>query len=613
MIEPKRAPVRPHITSPQTNQPVLLEDYVATRMQCGAPFYLRLCGSSGSGKRTALCHLAASELPYRPKLVVGKEQVKGGAAGEFDQRFVIEASNDMLIGESLKSVRRGETIVLRPWNIDDLIEYLLSNNSSEVGRIVAQCKRLDVIGETMGRPSVCRLVMDELMIDRTHRSLSECIRGAIRRQFPNRKRYLKAIRASIAGRPSRRLPQHLQECVKVRRVQRALAADLAVAWIKNQDSHRTDASQLESFELLDEIVDLAFNDSALQERLQVYSGKHIALVASVLHALDGAWRPDTAKVTDIKGGQFRGAMWPKVDWSDIDVRKTNLSYSNLSSGQGEDTSFAEADLSDAELVDCKFNRVSFREADLQHASLRYSSFVACRFFSAHLEEANFSGANLNDVCFLGCDLSDAKFSETTLRKASFLQARLDRIDFENSCAVACTFNAQDLHAANWSHSAWSETHFKDCDFEFARVVGASFLQCDFYGSDFTSSVMRGVSLAGSNLCACGLADVDWQGVDLRDADLRGCAFHLGSSRSGLVGSPYPGHGSKTGFYTNEFDDIWHRPPEEIRRANLVGADLRGADVRQADFYLVDLREAVYSLDQEQHFRRCDAILSDRHG
>jgi hypothetical protein len=54
-----------------------------------------------------------------------------------------------------------------------------------------------------------------------------------------------------------------------------------------------------------------------------------------------------------------------------------------------------------------------------------------------------------------------------------------------------------------------------------------------------------------------------------------------------------------------------KSPEEIRKANLRGADLRGAEVEKADFYLVDLRGARYSPRQAEHFRRCGAILVDR--
>ena len=73
-------------------------------------------------------------------------------------------------------------------------------------------------------------------------------------------------------------------------------------------------------------------------------------------------------------------------------------------------------------------------------------------------------------------------------------------------------------------------------------------------------------------------------------------------------SPIACEGSRTGFYTDESDEQHFQSPEEIRKANLRGVDLRGAFVEYADFYLVDLRDALYDAVQERHFRRCRAIL-----
>ena len=106
----------------------------------------------------------------------------------------------------------------------------------------------------------------------------------------------------------------------------------------------------------------------------------------------------------------------------------------------------------------------------------------------------------------------------------------------------------------------------------------------------------------------GLAEIGWEEANLRDADLRGATFHMGSTRSGLVGSITPCEGSRTGFYTDDLAEQDFKSPEEIRKANLCGADLRGAKIDGVDFYLVDLRGAKYSQDQAEHFKKCGAIL-----
>ncbi len=86
---------------------------------------------------------------------------------------------------------------------------------------------------------------------------------------------------------------------------------------------------------------------------------------------------------------------------------------------------------------------------------------------------------------------------------------------------------------------------------------------------------------------------------------------MGSTRSGLVHSVLASEGTRTGFYTDDYGEQDFKSPEEIRKANLCGCDLRGAIVEQTDFYLVDLRGAKYSEEQGRHFAKCGAILRAR--
>ena len=136
---------------------------------------------------------------------------------------------------------------------------------------------------------------------------------------------------------------------------------------------------------------------------------------------------------------------------------------------------------------------------------------------------------------------------------------------------------------------------------------------EFISADFSSAWLTGTSIPNGNFIgACfrnaGLADIDWEGACLREADFDDANFRMGSARSGLVNSPIACEGSKTGFYTDEFHEQHFKNPEQIRKANLRGADLTGAKVFRTDFYLVDLRDATYDESQRAHFERCRAIL-----
>jgi uncharacterized protein YjbI with pentapeptide repeats len=132
----------------------------------------------------------------------------------------------------------------------------------------------------------------------------------------------------------------------------------------------------------------------------------------------------------------------------------------------------------------------------------------------------------------------------------------------------------------------------------------------------TGSILHAAGLAwlpqtGSKLAGAYLEAVDWSYQSLEKVDLSGASFHLGSSRSGLVGSPIASEGSRAGFYTDDYHEQDFKAPKEIRKANLCHADLRGARIDQVDFYLVDLRHALIDPHQENHLRRCGAILQGR--
>jgi uncharacterized protein YjbI with pentapeptide repeats len=148
-----------------------------------------------------------------------------------------------------------------------------------------------------------------------------------------------------------------------------------------------------------------------------------------------------------------------------------------------------------------------------------------------------------------------------------------------------------------------EAQMEDISWPDAKLLGA-----DLRGAHLTGSRLPRADLRGAKFSGAGLAEIAWERADLRRADLRGATFHMGSSRSGLVGSPIACEGSKTGFYTDDFEDMHFKHPEEIRNANLCGADLRGARIDGLDFYLVDLRGAKLDEDQLVHVRRCGAIL-----
>ena len=198
---------------------------------------------------------------------------------------------------------------------------------------------------------------------------------------------------------------------------------------------------------------------------------------------------------------------------------------------------------------------------------------------------------------------NAELSEADLRQAS-----LRDTDFAGAVLRGTHLSGLRLTEAHWEGTRFAWANLARCDFE-----GMTLRQADFEGANLTEALLTGTTMRESNfrhakLCGAKLAEVDWEGACLADADLTGATFHMGTTRSGLVGSPIASEGSRTGFYTDDYDEQSYKSPEEIRKANLCGADLRGARLDGVDFYLVDLRGALYDAGYECHLHRCGAIL-----
>jgi len=186
--------------------------------------------------------------------------------------------------------------------------------------------------------------------------------------------------------------------------------------------------------------------------------------------------------------------------------------------------------------------------------------------------------------------------------------RLDQSDFTGVKMESPEFRCVSFLESGFDDAELINALFEHCNLEYVVWERLRAPRAVCVDTAFTGSVLIGVDFAGAIFKRALMADIRWEYADLRYANLSECVFHMGSSRSGLVESPFPSHGTRTGFYTDDFHDQTHKIPEEIRKASLRGANLEGADVISTDFYLVDLRDANYDEDQRRHFQRCGAIL-----
>jgi uncharacterized protein YjbI with pentapeptide repeats len=628
MLRPVQAPVRPRIVSPATHESLPLEDEVDVWLKEGAPRCLRIVGGPGSGKSTALAHLADE---YH-----GLARITFLDAGEWLERSASAGPSGFIIfvGDENVPDARIQTVKLAPWSRDEVIEYLLAAHPKECASVLSRLTRAEE-HQFQGVPELWRVALDELAANASLGGLVEAVIGYIQRNTsPEVYRQLESNCLEGELRSSVRAPQDAQpqssffafvghpgalsrDVLRLLRhavVRRNLAALALVAQLKTGD-WKCDflTARLPRDLVVAAGARLKNCPEAIAElRSAALSDETEPMAASLLHAADPEWLLPAKKRPHF----LEGAYLDGVRWLGIQLPKARLNHADLTQADLRETNLDHADATNAVLILARLSGASLNCFQAMGADLNGADLSAVRASRPY-----FYGTDLGQAKLDNATLFDANFWEANLRHASLCSAELRRADFQRAVLGETDFSGANLEEADLSDCVLRTCCLQGASLEGARLMrsdlegmrldGLNFSNARLDGALLTASSMVGGNLSGASLRGAGLGDVDWPGVCLRGADLRQATFHMGSSRSGLVDSTIASEGSRTGFYTDEYTEQDFKSPEEIRKANLCRADLRGAIIDGVDFYLVDLRGARYDARQEAHFRQCGAILEDR--
>jgi uncharacterized protein YjbI with pentapeptide repeats len=619
MFQPQRAPVRPRVLCPQSGEALPLEDEVRALIEARARGMIQITGPAGSGKTTALRHLAAVLFPGAVTLIDDSPltTVKSLSSG-----LVVYATREPRPQPYLAVYR------MAPWGEDEWIEYLLAVHRERCGSVVKRLRSAPDRDLLPPLPEVWKVVLDEMAAEEAVAGVRQAVQRLLAWELfhPDLrtavqtgclKLFLPA--GSILSRPEENFgwfpsPNPLWHVLRHEAVQVMLAAERIVSDLRDQLGCNYLHCRLPRALVREVAAQAIAVPEALEHLRSFMAGKPAfrqAMTASILHATETGWAPESDQSPRLCGAYLEGAAWPyirlpKADLREADLGGAYLHEANLAGAdagrarlsgatlQGADlTEFRayQADLTGADLSRVKAEKAVFEGAVLERANLDNAVFRTARFAEAKLAGASFLEADLSGAVLKGADITDADFTNANLEGASLAKLSLRKATF-----TGARFVRADL---------------RDCDLEYLQLPAAEFDDADLEGAYLTGSWMPEACFESASLRQAGLADINWAGANLRCADLTGASFHAGSSRSGLVFSPIASEGSRTGFYTDDSEEQYFKAPEQIRKANLCGADLRGAVLENVDFYLVDLRGALFDPEQEQHFRRCRAILEAR--
>jgi uncharacterized protein YjbI with pentapeptide repeats len=619
MLLPGRASVKPRVFVPESGEVLPLEDELQVLVAAGTRGSVQLLGPPGSGKTMALQHLAAV-LPTSPRALFLDEPDPAEISWAAEKQLVIFAASSPQPGP------HRVTYSLAPWGRDELIEYLLAAHRPTCGAVMDRLTDadLDLFG---GIPELWGVVLPRLAAD----PLLPNSRSALHQHLASllldgdliqraRSACLTALTAGNVDEPT--AVEHLAlagfspEPVRILRhaeVQRLLAAERIKADLQTEAACDYLASRLPRALVRATASILAGDGSALERLRDLLAGPPWShpMAASLLHGADSTWVPAPGCVPVLGGAYLERAAWPGVHLPSANLQGADLSEADLRGACLDQADASKADLRGALLACSSLNRfkaigANLRGADLSAACgeavcLNGAKLVGANLVDAALVGASLRGADLRGASLVGADLTRAVLIEAEIEDAYLTGAQFERANLAGlplrkaDCRGAC-FRRADLH---------------ECDLEGIDCPGGDFRQANLQGALLTGASMARALFTGACLRNAGLGDVTWEGVCLRHADLRGATFHMGTTRSGLLFTPIASEGTRTGFYTDDSEEQHFKAPEEIRKANLCGVDLRRANVEDVDFYLVDLRGAVYDETQGRYFRRCRAILENR--
>lgn len=613
-----KAPVAPRARRTDSQVPLRLDQLVLPYIQCNARGVIYIIAPAGAGKTTAINHLRAT-LPTDANIAYFDDPQFDHWTSVVQQKLVVLTTTRFL---SIAPLDRFE---LATWSEDDCFEYLATTHRAQCASVLKRLKDDPLTPMLDGSPMHLRAVMDEMAGDEALVTVGEGLRRRARRLIPDANVHANVLIQAASGlgkNHARSIEFFTAQGLSTSAVrfcgQRGVVIALGAQWVAESLAGGKSPQPLQSTfsrEVIAEIAVAVRSRPAAKEMLDQIMNRSttwgIAMTASIQLAVDPAWRPKKSRGIDLSGAILAGARWNGLDLKGSTLRMADL---------------IRADLSDATLTKVSAWGVNLAGVNLQRAQMELAQLKNSVLIGADLTGANASGAyfdegQLHSTILVAAWLAGAVLRSAELKDSDFTRADLTRADLSRATVHGARFIDAQLCEAHLEHVAMWQADWTRANFAGARILRCGLEElvlpmANFTGADLTGSILTGTQIPsgqffGAKLRNTGLADIDWPDADLRDADFTHASFHMGSSRSGLVGSTIPCEGSKTGFYTDDYDEQDFKSPEEIRKANLCGADLRGAKVHKTDWYLVDLRGAQYTPDQAEHFARCGAILHSR--
>ena len=559
------APVNPRVRLLPGGEPLPITDVIRSMLRRGQKGIVYLAGPQGSGRTTALAHLMSTI--GRSSGVIALDDLTPGAAPYLSQWLVIvPAAPDALRPTSVVGV-----LEMCPWGDDDLIEYMLCTDRPRCAAVMDRVLADESRRRLAGSPLLWREVLDVMRADVNVPDVATALRRAAFRHSTGGQGAAETaatcLRAVLGDQAAAAQARRLSRVAAHDAVRVLLAADFLTY-------HICDIGDLEPLrkpwprDLVTEVAaQLAQRQVGFDLMAEAAVGMDTELQPMAVSLLVGAganWKPDGRAKPCLARACLAGARWCEADLFHADLTEADLSGSELfrarlSHASAPGSKFVRANMREAKLDGIIADHADFSRAVLAHASARKAVFEYADLRGADLARAELPGARLARA-----DLRDAFAAGANLACADLEAADLKGADLSYADLTKAKLAGQDFRQVRLARAKFRGATMRRCNLQGVSAQTVDFFRADLRRADMTGSNLFAAYFDRADLRGARLADVHWEGADLRRADLRGASFHLGSTRCGLVGSTTPCEGSRTGFYTDDFEELEHQPPEDVR-------------------------------------------------
>ncbi len=481
-----------------------------------------------------------------------------------------------------------ERLSLAPLDRDDVIRYLLELRPECCGSVISRF-RLEHFSSIGSDLRIWIPLLNE-MAEREYACVDELLWTALQHELERYGSTTAEARLRILEQLKKQPPNEstlMWSLLSISTIQTRLTAEVVLEQLRRFS--KTPLKSVLTREVILEVAEHVSDDDATLKFLRkccVDSSNSMA--SSILHHSQTGWQPVQFFSAMLLGAQFDEAKWQNLEFKKSRLSNCDFHGSILENCSFLGSDFGRCDLSGASLrgthIDATImSACRFSDADITNSNWMNGSTINCDFTRAKLDASIWKKLKSEAADFQDVDFTDAMLTESGFVKCQFERTKLTYTRFQK-----CTFVDCKLGVAVLDESAFADCSLTGADFEGAQVAFMQMKSCFVNGSLWTGSKLSNCSLRFCTLHQARLAEIVWSDCDLRGVDLRGAIFHFGSTRCGLVGSPYPSHGTRTGFYTDVLEELYFKEKEQIRRAALLSCDLTGANLDGVDFYLVDL-------------------------